>query len=94
MQGRRIDEPPTEWEEGRCPFGPGDYWRDAKGDWRGFTPNGLLVWLRRHHVVEHEDGTITVAPGGGGQSNSILVSNGIGNLSWHGYIERGRWLEC
>ena len=94
MQGRRIDLPPDSWESGRCPFGPGYFWKDEKGEWHGVTPNGLLCWLKNHHVVEEADGSITVAPGGGGQSNSILASNGMGNKSWHGYIENGFWREC
>lgn len=44
--------------------------------------------LERHTVREHEDGTITVAPGDG-SSNSILVSKSAAGPSWHGYVERG-----
>lgn len=72
---------------------PGEFWKDAVGDWRGVTPNDLYCWLKNHHVEEHDDGTITVAPGAWG-SNSILASNGRGNQSWHGYIYRGMWKEC
>lgn len=47
--------------------------------------------LERHTVREHEDGSITVAPGDG-SSNSILVTGARGR-TWHGYIERGYFRE-
>ena len=84
MQGRRIPTPPTEWESGKCPYQPGDYWPDENG-WHCCTPNGLVGVLTRHAVVEHEDGTITVSP-------SILTTNGT--LTYHGYLERGVWRDC
>lgn len=86
MTGRRITEPPTRWPAGECPYGPGDYWKDAAGDWRGVTPNGLSVWLKNHVIVEHEDGTITVTP-------SILANGGKKN-GWHGYLTKGVWNVC
>lgn len=76
----------------------GDYWRTDDGVWHAACPsptsdNGFLIAnLANHHVEEHEDGTITVAPGGGGHSNSILVERGR-SASWHGYIHRGRFQE-
>lgn len=86
MHGRRIyPEPLAEFSSHQCE--PGDFYRDAHGDWRGKTPNELCVFLKLHRVVEHEDGTITVSP-------SILASNGTGNKQWHGYLERGVWREC
>ncbi len=93
MQGRRIPTPPNEWTESECPVQSGDFWKDKNGDWHGVTPNDLWVWLKNHHVEEHEDGTITVVAGPLG-SNSILAGNGSGNKSWHGYIEKGIWKEC
>lgn len=51
---------------------------------------GGIGLLRLHTVREHEDGTITVAPGDG-SSNSILI--GDGQRSWHGYIDHGVWRE-
>ena len=48
--------------------------------------------LEKHTVREHEDGTITVAPGDG-SSNSILVSKANG-VSWHGYIDHGVFREA
>lgn len=86
MQGKRVANP----EPNLCEAG--EYYRDHLGEYRGRTPNGLYMWLKNHHVEEHEDGTITVVAGPWG-SNSILVS-GAGNKSWHGYIERGVWREC
>lgn len=53
--------------------------------WHGQTPNGHRSNLSRHDVVEHGDGTITVAP-------SIQVSDDHKEL-WHGYLERGVWRE-
>jgi hypothetical protein len=50
------------------------------------TPNGMCGNLSGHSVVEHDDGTITVSP-------SILVNKGEGNVSWHGYLEKGIWRE-
>lgn len=87
MTGRRVyDLEPHEYE-------PGDYgrWDDA---WYCRTPadtesRRMQGNLRNHHVVEHDDGTITVSP-------SILVAARWAGeeLSWHGYIERGVWREC
>ncbi len=91
MQGRRIPDPGNSWEEGGGPQ-PGDYWLATDG-WHVVTPNELFGWLKNHHVEEHDDGTITVAAGIWG-SNSILVGNGTGNKTWHGYIKQGVWQEC
>lgn len=86
MNGRRIEDP------GNKLYEPGDYYKDANGEWHGQTPNGLYCWLKNHHVEEHEDGTISVVAGPWG-SNSILVNGGRAN-AWHGYIEHGVWKEC
>jgi hypothetical protein len=52
---------------------------------------GYMIGKLEHHTVrEHEDGTITVAPGDG-SSNSIFITRS--SNSWHGYIDRGRWYE-
>ena len=90
MQGHRVEYlgPDT-----LAHHQPGNYWRDDAGDWHGVTPNGLFVWLKNHHVEEHDDRTISVLPGPWG-SNSILAGNGTGNKTWHGYIDRGTWKEC
>ncbi len=88
MQGRRIP-----YVEGAL-CEPGDYFQDADGYWRGQTPNKLYVFLRDHHVEEHEDGTISVLPVPE-SSNSILATrNGAKPKQWHGYIRRGVWEEC
>ncbi len=87
LPGRRIENPDHKLTD------PGDYWKQVSdGTWYGMTPNGLLCWLRKHHVEEHDDGTISVVAGPWG-SNSILVSGGNDNTSWHGCIERGVWKE-
>jgi hypothetical protein len=58
-------------------------------NWRGFwwacCPDGKLANLGNHKVVEHKDGSITVHP-------SILVTED--GKQWHGYIEKGLWIEC
>lgn len=78
---------------------PGSYWKDpTDGIWYIVTPNALWGWLRRHKVIEHEDGTITVPLSDSGKANSILVGNGTGRgadeTSWHGWIDHGVWKEC
>lgn len=62
------------------------------GVWGIITPSGQYGMLSIHTVREHEDGTISVLPGDG-SSNSILVSGGPENFSWHGYIYEGEWRE-
>lgn len=76
----------------------GEYGRDVNGDWFGMTPNGHLAGLRLHNVIEHEDGTITVAPSIGVRGDrqydaGIRVSAPNGEWLWHGYLERGVWRE-
>jgi hypothetical protein len=97
IPGRRIQEPPAEWDDDDNQFQAGDYWKASDGTWHCVTPNGLLGWLKNHHVEEHEDGTISVVQGPWG-SNSILVK-GCSMLSgkkvpdWHGCIVHGEWRE-
>lgn len=96
MTGRRIPAPPASWEEGQCPYGPGDYWKDADGHWHGVTPNGINCYLKNHHVEEHADGTITIVAGTWG-SNSILAGGHDEEgkrKTWHGYIRSGVWEAC
>jgi hypothetical protein len=70
----------------------GDYIFDPKGKyWVVKTPNGLVGGIQKHTVMEHEDKTITVSP-------SILISGynypeAEGELTWHGYLEKGVWRE-
>jgi hypothetical protein len=78
----------------------GCYWRDGRdGNWYGMTPNGHLAGLASHNVIEHEDGSITVAPsilvqGHRSSDDGIRVSDGNNRDLWHGYLERGIWREC
>lgn len=64
---------------------PGDYCRvpagvDPRGEvWYAMAPNGHIGALVTHDVVEHDDGTITVAP-------SIVMP-----LGWHGWLDHGVW---
>lgn len=85
MNGRRIESPFApggalidEWPR------PGDYYHDPRVGWSGCTPTGDIANLSAHHVIEHDDGTITVSP-------SILVSGGPRCSRWHGFLERGVW---
>lgn len=91
MQGRRVYPD----EQGQIFLAPGDYVKDPKtGEWIARPPkeNVFGGGLRKHEVIEHEDGTITVSP-------SILV-NAPGQYhdpssgTWHGFLERGIWREC
>lgn len=61
---------------------PSDYGKALNGIWYCMTACGLIGNLNSHEVIENKDGTITVSP-------SILIS--CGDLSWHGYIENGKW---
>lgn len=85
MNGTRV----ADSESG--PLKPGEYGR-VGGVWHACAPamtsDGfpLVANLRRHDVVEHEDGTITVSP-------SILINAGNAG-SWHGFLEHGVWREC
>lgn len=94
-QGRRV-YPPEPNEEFEHPLPedcqPGDYWFQD-GRWLCCIPakpaeHGLVLGdLSKHHVVEHDDKTITVSP-------SILVTYGKkSGESWHGYLEHGIWRE-
>lgn len=61
--------------------------------WGFYAPNGCGIGtLLKHTVREHEDGTITVAPGDG-SSNSVLITGGESRQSWHGFVYRGVWRE-
>lgn len=85
MIGRRVSG--FDWHT----WEPGDYGFSIEDRcWIAITPNDHAANLSRHEVVEHEDGTITVAP-------SILVStskDGKPLQVWHGYLKAGVWGEC
>lgn len=95
--GERMEGQRVEYDGGELPAN-GAYWKDSRdGNWYGITPNGHLAGLRAHHVIEHEDGTITVAPsvlvrGRRSSDDAIRVTDGEADL-WHGYLERGVWRE-
>lgn len=57
-----------------------------EGVWYAQATPDLCANLGNHTVIEYEDGTITVSP-------SILVSDGDGGHSWHGFLEKGIWRE-
>jgi hypothetical protein len=72
---------------------PGMYGKNVAGEWfmRVPAPGFGTGSLRKHEVVEHEDGTITVSP-------SILCwghwdETTQSHKQWHGYLERGIWRE-
>ena len=94
MKGRRIS-----WEDAlQMLMEPGDYagpgpTGPVQGHWLICTPSGHSGRLSPtiHHIVEHEDRTITVSP-------SIRVSLPQGDNRpaielWHGYLERGVWRQ-
>lgn len=59
---------------------PGDYGKTQDGRWIIRPPRGEAYILEDHEVIEHKDGTITVSPS-------------INTGQWHGYLERGTWLD-
>lgn len=88
MQGQRVDQ-----VHGGPDMYPllksSEYGKSLEGTWYcvppGKEPFSFLGDLRKHTVVEHEDGTITVSP-------SIEIKSHLG--TWHGYLERGIWREA
>lgn len=92
MQGTRRDIDETEWTTAKI-FDYGKLTHERGWDWYCCVPDkedpddpGMMGFLTRHAVIEHEDKTITVSP-------SILVGQGTTNTPWHGYLERGVWRE-
>ena len=67
-------------------IGPGEYGR-VRGIWFACPPGHpeLIANLKRHKVMEHPGGTITVSP-------SIEVSNRTDYF--HGHLKHGVWSEC
>lgn len=96
LAGRRrpdtqhLDELPEDLQ-------PGDYWycrephptphrrTEWLGTWMAYIPGGPVVSLPLHHVVEHDDDTITVERDGGG------ISNSIPGHCFHGWVRHGVW---
>jgi hypothetical protein len=82
-------------EDGHLRLAPGEYgYHPEDGCWHARPPTDkpyMTGNLRRHSVVEHPDGTITVTP-------SILITYEFGDrrekVEWHGFLERGVWREC
>jgi hypothetical protein len=104
MQGRRL--PDTQWPDVLPAAGDlrdGDYWlcHGAPDCNEGFDGCWYVCLygaggIPRHHVIEHEDGTITIPSEPHpeeGHCNSLLIEAGPGR-SWHGYIDRGAWRAC
>jgi hypothetical protein len=93
--GRRVDSYEEFFD---ASIEEGVYWKvtvDGVTCWQirppGCDDNGLLgpqPPASGHDVDEHDDGTITVEPKPG-NSNSILCPL----CRWHGYIERGVWVQ-
>lgn len=74
----------------------GDYWKFVSEGENGWTthwcaaiPGGPVGRLSLHDVEEHDDGTITVKPGGFDGANS----NSIPGRRFHGWIWHGVWAE-
>ena len=79
FQGRRVSGK----EPHQLELGEYGHWASV---WYARCPDGSCANLRSHTVIIHEDGTITVSP-------SILTSTAEKQL-WHGFLERGVWMEC
>jgi hypothetical protein len=100
MQGRRR----ADGTFPRYELAPGEYGRIKQHDgewlWIACTPNGMVGDLSQHEVVEHEDGTITVAPSievsGGksvlapGDDAELMEIRGLTGI-WHGFLRAGVW---
>lgn len=85
MQGKRREDT----DDDRLPpdMQRGDYWYDRKmGCFMFCSPNGGVGSLIKHQVTEHEDSTITVAP-------SILLRRAPDVVRYHGFLERGVWID-
>lgn len=70
----------------------GDYGKHPlDGIWYARAPRDhFIANLKKHTIVEHPDGTITVTP-------SILITypiKGKPALTWHGFLTEGVWKEC
>lgn len=82
MQGKRVDRLDDSLFQG------GEYGKGSNGIWYCCPPDTDLIGnLAGHHVVEHENGTITVTP-------SILINARHKGQEWHGYLRNGVWEEC
>lgn len=105
MQGRRL--PDTHWPDvlPACDgdMRDGDYWFCHGSPRRneGFDGCWYLYFrsagaISKHHVIEHEDGTISVPcepHPEEGHANSVLIQRGDEQL-FHGYIDHGNWTPC
>lgn len=90
-QGTRVLPNADGWLDSKAINAPASYGRCTNprtqggrtGWWMVTAPNGDVGSINPdiHSVIEHEDGTITVAP-------SIDYSK-RGNGVWHGWLERG-----
>lgn len=103
IHGRRLadttwpDALPVSFDDMR----DGDYWfvKDAPQHNDGFKGSWMLYFhgvagISKHHVIEHDDGTISVPqPGAGEPANSVLIAAHGNCPGWHGYIEHGAWRE-
>ena len=105
MQGRRLLD--STWPD-VLPAGDelrdGDYWfcqgtpesrRNAgfEGCWYVYFDGA--GGIPRHHVIEHEDGTISIPcepHPEEGHCNSVLIQRGDREL-FHGYVNHGTWQQ-
>jgi hypothetical protein len=100
MRGRHIAISYPWTSEG---IEPGDYWIGENGKWEAACPvprdeQGflLIAALCAHHVVEHDDGTITVSPSilVGGDYSGVATREWVDKHTWHGFLEHGVWREA
>ena len=102
MQGRRL--PDATWPDvlpvTHGDLRDGDYWFCSGAPTRndGFDGCWYLYFhgagpIPHHHVIEHDDGTISVPcepHPEEGHANSVLIQRGSEQL-FHGFIDHGVW---
>lgn len=77
LKATRVDKEPHELAIGEWCYFHGDIYAEC--------PGGLTANLSLHSTRVDADDDLTVSP-------SILV-NGAPGETWHGFIERGEWLD-
>lgn len=80
-------------EDGNVYFSEGTYGKGKDGIWYLQIPGCHVSSLKKHSVIEHEDGTITVSPSILHRDYRKENGNRIVDIQVHGYLERGIWRE-
>jgi hypothetical protein len=79
-------------EDGKLNLPSNSYGKE-EGIWYIRPPRCHVGSLRKHSIVEHEDGTITVSPSIL-QHDYEIGPDGYKDIHLHGMIERGIWRDC